>query len=90
MKIAGFLFIAVVGWAQPAREVATVRPSAPGATGFSMSPPGAAALPAILPGGIHADNISVATLAALLRRPLGKPLVDETGIAGNSGAIRGV
>jgi len=180
MKLAGVLLIAVIGWAQPAFEVATVRPSSPGSSGVSMSPPGAAtftvrnvtlellisiafgvdsdrisakqgwvstddwdvtakpegdraltkkelepllqqllierfklkvhketklvpgytltvakggpklkptagaaARPAILPGGIRADNISVATLAALLRRPLGRPVVDETGLAGN-------
>jgi uncharacterized protein (TIGR03435 family) len=39
--------------------------------------------PAILPGGLRADNISLQTLAGMLARPTGRPVVDKTGIAGN-------
>lgn len=37
----------------------------------------------ILPDGVHCDNVSIAFLAAMLARPTGRPVVDQTGIEGN-------
>jgi uncharacterized protein (TIGR03435 family) len=37
----------------------------------------------ILRGGLRAQNISLQTLAALLRSPTHRPVVDQTGIKGN-------
>jgi uncharacterized protein (TIGR03435 family) len=54
---------------------------APG--GAKLQPHGtAAASGSILPGGLHASSISVKTLAAMLERPAGKPIDDQTGLAG--------
>jgi uncharacterized protein (TIGR03435 family) len=44
---------------------------------------GATSRPMILKGGSRADNISLKTLAAMLAGPAGRPVVDQTGIAGN-------
>lgn len=44
---------------------------------------GAPARPAILKGALRADNISVDVLAGMLRRPLGKPVANQTGLTGN-------
>ncbi len=44
---------------------------------------GAPSRPAILKGGLRADNISVDTLAAMLRSPLGRPVANQTGITCN-------
>jgi uncharacterized protein (TIGR03435 family) len=44
---------------------------------------GEASQPNILPDGIRARGIPVATLASMLARPAGRPVVDKTGIEGN-------
>jgi uncharacterized protein (TIGR03435 family) len=44
---------------------------------------GAPSRPALLKGGLRADNISIRTLAAMLAKPAGRPVVDQTGIDGN-------
>jgi len=37
----------------------------------------------ILPNGLQAQNMSIATLAGMLARPAGRPVADQTGIQGN-------
>lgn len=44
---------------------------------------GAPSRPALLKGGVRADNISIKTLAAMIAKPAGRPVVDQTGIEGN-------
>jgi len=54
-----------------------------GGTKLKITNREAATLGAILPGGLRAPSISMDSFAAMLARPIDRPVVNETGLNGN-------